>query len=262
MDQSAEIGSAFDELLRISKQLRADLVRLESLLAKGRAGKSFAALDELRKNPDLFTRLNASIGGLVGGDALERAQVAIRDAIETARTTYRTDLESAVREAGISIQGEWPAYWLDSVLRLQVDFQNDRVRVGTRQLTTLDPVRVVATARVELKRLTGRPFDPVSFSRLIADSYERIVGEGRIASGEYADINEVLKGIQAGAYGRTYSAPLFGVDLLRLREVGATDLRVELSPARGPANGLLIPGPDGGYVSGLRVLANTATTNG
>ena len=243
-----------DSLITQIKHLKATAARLQSVLEKTRAGKTFAAGDELRKYPNLFDQVVSAIGELTAADNLGIAERLVREAVDSAKLTYRETLEEALRDATISFSGQWPAYWLADVLRLHIDFAGEHITVGQRSLHSLEPARVVVIARAELKRLMGRPFDATAFLNLVADAYRGLIDENLQAAGEYANIADVLKAIQ-GVQGRTYSAPLFAVDLYRLKQTTASQegARLELSPARSPASGLFIPGPAGGYVSALRV---------
>lgn len=176
---------------------------------------------------------------------------------------YRDLLTQALKDDGCTVEGRFPEYQVNKVIKVQIDERRRQARIGTRfhTETVRDDISVVTVAeavRKEVKRLFGRPFEAKEFLQTLWQAYLlALTSEGKSQRiGEYVRIWSVHKFAvmlkqkdaaftdPAGKKFTPYLPDEFAVDIGKLLAEGVTQTpqgyRLHLTPVRNPKEALFI----------------------
>jgi hypothetical protein len=194
---------------------------------------------------------------------LEQLETMLRRKAEEQILHYGALLREALQADGCTVEGRFPEYWVNKVIKVDIDERRRRARIGTRfHATTLqDDISVAAVAeavRKEVQRLFQRPFDAHGFLQTLWDAYLLALTHEKKTQrvGEHANIFTVhkfavlLKQKDAAftdASGKKFAPYLpdeFAVDIGKLLAKGVTQTqqgyRLHLVPVRNPKEALFI----------------------
>jgi hypothetical protein len=172
-------------------------------------------------------------------------------------------LREALQADGCTVEGRFPEYWVNKVIKVDIDERRRRARIGTRfHATTLqDDISVAAVAeavRKEVQRLFQRPFDAHGFLQTLWDAYLLALTHEKKTQrvGEHANIFTVHKfavllkqkdDAFTDASGKKFAPYLpdeFAVDIGKLLAEGVTQTQqgyqLHLVPVRNPKEALFI----------------------
>lgn len=176
---------------------------------------------------------------------------------------YRDLLIYALKDDGCTIEGYFPEYWVNKVIRVQIDERHLQARVGTHfhSETVRNDISVVTIAeavRKEVKRLFGRPFNAKEFLQTLWQAYLlALTSEGKLQrAGEYVRIWSVHKFMvmlkqkdaaftdPVGKKFEPYLPDEFAVDIGKLLAEGVVQTTqgyyLHLTPVRNPKEALFI----------------------
>ena len=256
MDEAeAPPNTALNLAVEELRHLKRLLSRALAVLNSGMGGKVFGLGPEAQTGRRELRRLGEELQRVAAAEIIEHAEEAFAHIVSDAKLRYKENLELALRAEGIQFSGEWPSYLLNNVLSLRVDLADEVVSIGKKHLRSLDLARALLAIRRSLKDLLSRPFNPSEFSELVTRAYNDATASRELRPEDYVQIKSVFHAVKR-RYGLRYSVEQFAVDLYRLLEAIAEEqvsIELDLSPARSPATGILIPGPNRGHISGIRV---------
>ena len=158
---------------------------------------------------------------------------------------YGTLLREALQRDGCTVEGRFPEYLVNKVIKVEIDEQRRRARIRTRfhAITLQDDISVAAVAdavRKEVQRLFQRPFDAHEFLQVLWEAYLLALMHEKKAQriGEYANIFTVHKfvvwlkqkdSVFVDAEGKKFVPYLpdeFAVDIGKLLAEGETHLKL------------------------------------
>lgn len=176
---------------------------------------------------------------------------------------YRDLLAQALKEDGCTVEGRFPEYQVNKIIRVQLDEQRYQAKIGTRfhTETVRDDISVVTVAeavRKEVKRLFGRPFNAKEFLQTLWQAYLlALTSEGKPQrAGEHVRIWSVHKfTVMLKQKDATFTDPMgkkfepylpdeFAVDIGKLLAEGIEQTTqgyyLHLTPVRNPKEALFI----------------------
>jgi len=194
---------------------------------------------------------------------LERLETVLRQKAEEQILHYVTLLREALQADGCIVEGRFPEYWINKVIKVDIDERRRRARIGTRfhAITLQGDISVAAVAEAahkEVQRLFQRPFDACEFLQTLWDAYLLALTHEKKTQriGEYASIFTVHKFVFllkqndaafTDASGKKFAPYLpdeFAVDIGKLLAEGVTQTqqgyRLHLVPVRNPKEALFI----------------------
>jgi hypothetical protein len=181
-------------------------------------------------------------------DSVEKSGIfdAVSDLAANVKLTYRKDLETALKDAGISFIGEWPSYICQDIIGLEIDLQRATSRANGKDLGTMEIKPMIGRLQKLIADLLDRPFDSLSFLHLLAE----VCGESS------TPVKSVFTAIRGKIGEPNYTQSHFAADLYKLQMSGVTrhdGLSLVLVPTREPSRGLLVgaPGGSGMYVGAI-----------
>lgn len=208
------------------------------------------------RNPATLSELETEVRRLAAEPFGTRAIEGLNASIEDAWGQYKHDLEEALQMAHIPFSGVWPQYFLHSLIKLNVNPGQNKVELNNKQLRSADIPKVIELAKKLIIELINRPFDAEQWISVIQGIRENNDTTG---TGHFVDIRLVRKAMRE-KYGKKYTDQHLAIDLVRLIDASRAQefaFTVEVSPARNPTSSLYLPGPAGGFISGLRITART-----
>ena len=176
---------------------------------------------------------------------------------------YGKLLQNALQEDGCIVEGHFPEYQINKVIKVKIDEQRCRACIGTRFNTInlsgdISVASVAEAVRKEVQRLFQRPFDAREFLQTLWDAYLLALTHEKKAQriGENASIFTVHKFVvwlkqkdtafadPSGKKFVPYLPDEFAVDIGKLLAEGVTQTqqgyRLHLSPVRNPKEALFI----------------------
>jgi hypothetical protein len=164
---------------------------------------------------------------------LEQLETMLRRKAEEQILHYGALLREVLQADGCTVEGRFPEYWVNKVIKVDIDERRRRARIGTRfHATTLqDDISVAAVAeavRKEVQRLFHRPFDIFTVHK-------------------FAVLLKQKDAAFTDASGKKFAPYLpdeFAVDIGKLLAKGVTQTqqgyRLHLVPVRNPKEALFI----------------------
>lgn len=131
---------------------------------------------------------------------------------ETAREallSLEADLREAMKGNGWTVDGQWPQFYIQRVVRLEIDEKNHRARVGESLLRTLNVQDIVAAARREIGGLLPPKFDSKRFIETLASCCDRLASPERPAVLIWDVYKEILMARQPQGFWRSGRRSLF-----------------------------------------------------
>jgi len=194
---------------------------------------------------------------------LEQLETMLHQKAEEQILHYGTLLREALQRDGCTVEGRFPEYLVNKVIKVDINERRWRARIGTRfHATTLqDDISVAAVAdavRKEVQRLFQRPFDAHEFLQMLWEAYLLALMHEKKAQriGEYVNIFTVHKFVVwlkqkdtafVDAEGKKFVPYLpdeFAVDIGKLLSEDMTrtqqGYRLRLVPVRNPKEALFI----------------------
>ena len=246
------LRSTVEQLKCLQALLRRSLQILEPAANK-RALKAQALYV---RNPATLSELETEVRRLAAEPFGARAIEDLNASIEEAWRQYKHDLEEALQMAHIPFTGAWPQYFLHSLIKLIVDLGQNKVKLNNKQLRSADIPKVIEIAKKLIVELINRPFDAEQWISALQCIHEN---NGTSGAGHFVNIRLVRKAMRE-KYGKKYTDQHLAIDLVRLMDASRAQefaFTVEVSPARNPTSSLYLPGPSGGFISGLRITPRT-----
>ena len=194
---------------------------------------------------------------------LSELEKALKDKAKEQINHYRDLLTQALKDDECTVEGRFPEYQVNKIIRVQIDERRYQAKIGTRfhTETVRDDISVATVAEVvrrEVKRLFGRPFDAKEFLQTLWQAYLlALTSEGKPQRvGEYARIWSVHKFVvmlrqkdaaftdPSGKKFEPYLPDQFAVDIGKLLVEDVTQTlqgyRLHLTPVRSPKEALFI----------------------
>ncbi len=119
------------------------------------------------------------------------------------------DLRDACARHNWSIDGQWPQYYVQRVVRVEICDKEATARVGERIVPTLHVPALVKALETELKALLPRGFDPSRFLAALAAAFDRIPSAQQHGAPIWVVYREMLLSQQSRAFWRDGRSALF-----------------------------------------------------
>ncbi len=198
----AEVTDFVRALEGLQKRVRQGLDRYRSLLRIGADADPFQLRMWLRDIEQI-----ASQGGLP-----EQARQLVRKADEAASEAvlrFDADLRDECARRNWKVDGQWPQYYVQRVVRIEVRESKGRARVGDRVVSTLHVPTLVRALETELKGLLPQGFDPARFLEALAGAFGRLPSSREHGAPIWLAYRELLLGQQTRAFWRDGRSALF-----------------------------------------------------
>jgi hypothetical protein len=168
-----------DELLKMIRDIAAsDKEEVAKLCWRQ---KLWAQLETSVKNgvePPLLQALVSELARTGASESLHDIQQYVSRQCHDYFLTYGERFRQACVEMGLEVEGRFPSFVVNGVLRVEVDEERLRATVGSRTLTQDITVETVAkVAGEEAKRLFNRPFDARKFVEQLRQAYRHALTE-------------------------------------------------------------------------------------
>lgn len=107
---------------------------------------------------------------------LSELEKALKDKANEQINHYRDLLAQALEDDGCTVEGHFPEYYVNKIIKVQIDERRYQAKIDTsfHKETVKDDISVVTVAeavRKEIKRLFGRPFDAKEFLQTLWRAY-------------------------------------------------------------------------------------------
>lgn len=187
----------------VSKELRQLLTEYRRLTRTGAAIDPHAVAEWLRK------RVGAVAGASRLGAPAEALIAAFEESARNTLLRLDADLREALQKKGWKIDGQWPRFYVERVVRLEIDEKEHRAVVGETTVRTLNVPDLVAAVEQQVRALLPSRFDPKRFVEALADCYDRLASREQRAVSIWELYREVLLAHQPQAFWRSGRPSLF-----------------------------------------------------
>ncbi len=162
------------------------------------------------------------------------------------------DLRDACAQRNWKVDGQWPQYYVQRAIRIEVHEREGRAKVGDRIVPTLHVPALVKAVEAEIKGLLPPGFDPARFLEALAGAFERLTSPPEHGVPIWLVYREMLLGQQPRAFWRdgrsalfrSFGEQRFRAMLTTLLEKGVTKAKdgrqLKLLPALKPEEGIYI----------------------
>lgn len=131
------------------------------------------------------------------------------EAVSEAILRLDADLRDACARRNWKVDGQWPQYYVQRVVRIEVREREGRAKVGDRVVPTLHVPTLVRALETELKGLLPQGFDPVRFLEALAGAFGRLTSSQEQGAPIWLVYRELLLGQQPRAFWRDGRSALF-----------------------------------------------------
>jgi len=257
MDEWAQlVGQAIERCRKLEAQVRKERKVWETIQKH---------LIDAERRPFAVLSLIEQLRNLQSPNVQELSELerALKDKAHEQINHYRDLLAQALKDDGCTVEGHFPEYQVNKIIRVQLDEQRYQAKIGTRfhTETVRDDISVVTVAeavRKEVKRLFGRPFNAKEFLQTLWQAYLlALTIEGKPQrAGEYVRIWSVHKFMvmlkqkdaaftdPMGKKFEPYPPDEFAVDIGKLLAEGIEQTTqgyyLHLTPVRNPKEALFI----------------------
>ncbi len=235
--------------------LEATQRQLKGMLAElGRLSRSGAKGDPFQVARWVETLLSAlEISNLK--NACGELAVQLKERAAEAVMRLDADLRDECGRRGWRLDGQWPRYYVERVIRIDVDDASGRATVGESIVPTLVISTMSAAIESEIRDLLPKGFQAVQFLGSLAEAYDHLATAQLPAVPIWLVYREVLLAQQPKAFWRSgrsdafrnYSEQRFRASLTKLLEEGITrtadDRELKLLPALKPDDGMYLYEP-------------------
>lgn len=119
------------------------------------------------------------------------------------------DFRDACAQRNWKVDGQWPQYYVQRVIRIEVQEREGRAKVGDRIVPTLHMPALVKAVEAELKGLLPAGFDPARFLEALAGAFGRLTSPHEHGAPIWLVYREMLLGQQRRAFWRDGRSALF-----------------------------------------------------
>jgi hypothetical protein len=143
----------------------------------------------------------------------------INDLFKDLMRRYESELRQACKQRGFEVAGEFPAFAVDGLVKVDIDRERNMAVVNGKKITSLSLQTVAKAIAEERRRLWERPLDLVAFLKRLHTIYLAVCQEKHVTVGEYISIREIHLALKAKE--TKYTWELFAADISRLIESGS-----------------------------------------
>lgn len=128
---------------------------------------------------------------------------------------YVAEFERLVRQKDLTLDGAFPEYTIFP-LEVRFDLAKERVMLGRRQLTLLEPVALVEELARRHRAMQGQNFNARRFQQILGKAYDLVV-EGQRREGQEASLERIYDILTLRTGTGEYPRTAFAFDIFRLR---------------------------------------------
>lgn len=129
---------------------------------------------------------------------------------------YESELRRACREREYEIEGEFPTFMVDGLVKVSVNKEQNVARVNAKKTKSLSLASLMDTIAGEHQRLWERDFDPLAFLERLRVAYASVCKAEGVPEGDYVYLRDIFQALKAA--NGAYSPDLFAADISRLIE--------------------------------------------
>ncbi len=221
---------------------------------------NWAKIKKARKDLDFKTSaqsleaLNKDIRQL--GESWSEHQTVIKDAIQVDQNfvqsdAYPTEVENALKNAGITLKGEFPSYEFPP-FKLTFSRENGLVKLSmgrrSQQLKSFAPAQLSVQIFQEYQKIINNKFNAEILCKDLLGAYEMAnklnLNKDSVVWGHPVPLKEIYKLLTLKQSAKQdYPEIMFSYDLARLKEqfdIGYDGHRFEFVPSRNQSSGFLL----------------------